>query len=64
MTIPVEQLQSLNGFTIIELFELKLIQDIHYSQDNPPTVVLYRFHAGTNEINTDINPTDMDILVA
>tara|TARA_B100000927_G_scaffold84966_1_gene68293 strand:+ start:65 stop:673 length:609 start_codon:yes stop_codon:yes gene_type:complete len=54
MTIPVEQLQSLNGFTIIELFELRLIQDIHYSQNNPPAAVLYRFHAGTNEINTEI----------
>ena len=56
MTIPVEQLQSLNGFTIIELFELKLIENIHYdpTSPNPPTVVLYRFHAGTNEINTDI----------
>tara|TARA_B100000424_G_scaffold260226_1_gene243861 strand:- start:686 stop:1279 length:594 start_codon:yes stop_codon:yes gene_type:complete len=54
MTIPVEQLQSLNGFTIIELFELKLIENIHYDQSNVPTVVTYKFHAGTNQINTDI----------
>ena len=54
MTIPVEQLQSLNGFTIIELFELKLIENIHYNPNDITTQVLYRFHNGTNEINTEI----------
>ncbi len=53
MTIPVEQLQSLNGFTIIELFELSLIENVHYDSNNPPQI-LYRFHNGTNEINTNL----------
>ena len=30
MTVPVEQLQNLNGFTIIELFELSLLENVHY----------------------------------
>ena len=53
MTIPVEQLQSLNGFTIIELFELSLLENVHYDSSNPPQI-LYRFHNGTNEINTNL----------
>tara|TARA_Y100001951_G_scaffold25838_1_gene19950 strand:+ start:258 stop:848 length:591 start_codon:yes stop_codon:yes gene_type:complete len=53
MTIPVEQLQSLNGFTIIELFKLDLIDGIHYNSSSSAESV-YRFHNGTNEINTDI----------
>lgn len=54
MTIPVEQLQNLNGFTIIELFRIDLVQNIHYDPSSPPSNVLYRFHNGTNEINTQI----------
>jgi|TARA_Y100000114_G_scaffold145817_1_gene155832 lambda family phage minor tail protein L len=53
-TIPVEQLQNLNGFTIIELFELQLKDNIHYDASDTTTTTLYRFHNGTNEINTDI----------
>ena len=53
MTIPVEQLQSLNGFTIIELFKLDLIDGIHYNSSSSADSE-YRFHNGTNEINTDI----------
>tara|TARA_R100000353_G_scaffold52307_3_gene41659 strand:- start:264 stop:854 length:591 start_codon:yes stop_codon:yes gene_type:complete len=53
MTIPVEQLQSLNGFTIIELFKLDLIDGTHYNSSSSAESV-YRFHNGTNEINTDI----------
>jgi len=53
MTIPVEQLQNLNGYTLIELFELHLVPQIHYNAGSTATT-LYRFHNGTNEINTSI----------
>lgn len=54
MTIPVEQLQKLDSFTIIELFQINLVSNIHYNSNNPPSEILYRFHNGTNEINTEI----------
>ena len=54
MTIPVEQLQKLDSFTIIELFQINLVSNIHYNSNNPPSEILYRFHNGTNEINTQI----------
>ena len=53
MTIPVEQLQNLNGYTIIELFELHLVSGVHYNAGSTATT-LYKFHNGTNEINTSI----------
>tara|TARA_R100000426_G_scaffold81767_1_gene59822 strand:- start:8 stop:595 length:588 start_codon:yes stop_codon:yes gene_type:complete len=53
MTIPVEQLQNLNGYSIIELFELHLVSGVHYNAGSTATT-LYRFHNGTNEINTSI----------
>ena len=53
MTIPVEQLQKLDSITIIELFELQIFAPIHYAT-GLPVPPPYRFHNGTNEINTDI----------
>lgn len=52
MTIPVDKLQSLNNLTVIELFQIDLISGTHYNTTTATT--LYRFHNGTNEINTDI----------
>ena len=54
MTIPVEQLQKLDNITIIELFELQLFAPIHFATGDTTATTLYRFHNGTNEINTDI----------
>tara|TARA_Y100000361_G_C11083820_1_gene302584 strand:+ start:231 stop:824 length:594 start_codon:yes stop_codon:yes gene_type:complete len=54
MTIPVEQLQNLNGFTIIELFQIDLVSGVHYSATDTSATTLYRFHNGTNKIKTDI----------
>lgn len=54
MTIPVEQLQKLNNFAIIELFELKLVDPIHFATGDTSVTTKYRFHNGTNEINTAI----------
>ena len=54
MTIPVEQLQKLDNITIIELFELQLFDPIHFATADTTATTLYRFHNGTNEINTDI----------
>lgn len=54
MTIPVEQLQKLDSITIIELFELQLFDPIHFATGDTSVTTLYRFHNGTNEINTDI----------
>jgi len=54
MTIPIEQLQKLDNISIIELFQLDLVDQIHvFSAIGSPTT-LYRFHNGTNQINTDI----------
>ena len=54
MTIPVEQLQKLDNITIIELFELQLFAPIHFATGDTSVTTLYRFHNGTNEINSDI----------
>tara|TARA_R100000329_G_scaffold37484_1_gene35343 strand:- start:3236 stop:3829 length:594 start_codon:yes stop_codon:yes gene_type:complete len=54
MTIPVEQLQNLNGYTIIELFQIDLVSGVHYRATDTSATTLYRFHNGTNEIKTDI----------
>ena len=53
-TIPVEQLQKLDSITIIELFELQLFDPIHFATGDTSITTLYRFHNGTNEINSDI----------
>ena len=54
MTIPIEQLQKLENISIIELFKLDLIDGTHFFSGIGSPVTLYRFHNGTNEINTDI----------
>tara|TARA_B100001093_G_scaffold329932_1_gene314961 strand:- start:6738 stop:7328 length:591 start_codon:yes stop_codon:yes gene_type:complete len=54
MTIPVEQLQNLNGYSIIELFQIDLVSGTHYSATDTSPTTYYRFHNGTNEINTSI----------
>ena len=54
MTIPVVQLQKLNSFALIELFQINLVSNIHYLSDSPPSNILYRFHNATNVINTQI----------
>lgn len=46
MTIPANELQSLTPTAVIELFEL--------DATNIPGGSVYRFHAGTNEIGSDI----------
>ena len=44
-----QELQKLNPSAIIELFELKLKEGIHYATGNPDSVTTtQRFHAGTN----------------
>lgn len=42
------EVQKLAPSAIIELFELQLVQSLHGSSD------LYRFHAGTNQLNGNI----------
>ena len=54
MTIPIEQLQKLENISIIELFQLDLVDGLHYSSGTGSSTTLYRFHNGTNEINTEL----------
>ena len=47
MAIPIEELQSSDPSTIIELFELQLVEGTHYATGNPDSVnTLYRWHNG------------------
>ena len=49
MAIPHSELQKLAPNSIIELFELELVEGLHYETGNPTNVpTIYRFHAGTN----------------
>tara|TARA_Y100000401_G_scaffold27595_1_gene19832 strand:- start:1144 stop:1737 length:594 start_codon:yes stop_codon:yes gene_type:complete len=54
MTIPIEQLQKLENISIIELFKLDLVDGTHFISGVGTPTTLYRFHNGTNEINTNI----------
>tara|TARA_R100001126_G_scaffold99033_1_gene74043 strand:- start:330 stop:947 length:618 start_codon:yes stop_codon:yes gene_type:complete len=48
MAIPHSELQKLNPSSIIELFEIELVEGLHYATGNPTSVpTTYRFHAGT-----------------
>lgn len=47
MTVPVSELQKINPSSIIELFQLQLVTQIHGSS------TIYRFHAGTNATGTN-----------
>ena len=49
MAIPHSELQKINPNSIIELFELELVEGLHYATGNPSNVpTIYRFHAGGN----------------
>ena len=49
MAIPVSELQKINPNSIIELFELQLVEGLHYATGNPSNVpTVYRFHSGVN----------------
>tara|TARA_R100000654_G_scaffold42241_2_gene68452 strand:+ start:969 stop:1571 length:603 start_codon:yes stop_codon:yes gene_type:complete len=52
MPIPVSQLQSKHPDTIIELFQLELLENIHFATGNPPNTDdssgIYYFHNGTS----------------
>lgn len=49
MAIPHSELQKINPNSIIELFELELVEGLHYATGNPSSVpTIYRFHSGGN----------------
>jgi len=48
MAIPTSELQKINPSAIIELFKVELNTLLHGSS------TVYRFHAGTNQLNGDI----------
>ena len=49
MAIPHAELQKMNPNSIIELFELELVEGLHYATGNPSNVpTIYRFHSGGN----------------
>tara|TARA_R100000773_G_C4185309_1_gene93346 strand:- start:6 stop:626 length:621 start_codon:yes stop_codon:yes gene_type:complete len=52
MAIPVSELQKLTPNSILELFELQLVEGLHYATGNPSNVpTLFRFHSGVNMNN-------------
>ena len=47
MTIPIEELQQTNPSAIIDLFELELVEGLHYATGNPLGITtVYRWHSG------------------
>ena len=49
MAIPHSELQKINPSSIIELFEVELVEGLHYATGNPTNVTTtFRFHSGTN----------------
>ena len=51
MAIPVSSLQKVDRSAIIELFQLQLIEGIHYATGNAPSSSdngKYYFHSGTS----------------
>ena len=56
MPIPVSELQKINPSSIIELFKIELVEELHYEKNNPSNIdTIVRFHAGTNKLdNTNI----------
>ena len=47
MAIPHSELQKINPSSIIELFEIELVEGLHYATGNPDNVpTTYRFHSG------------------
>ena len=61
MAIPHSELQKINPNSIIELFELELVEGLHYATGNPTNVTtLFRFHAGGN-ISTSVSYTHLTL---
>jgi len=56
MPIPISELQSKHPDTVIELFQLELLENIHFATGNPPNSEdssgIYYFHSGTS-LNTN-----------
>ena len=49
MAIPVSELQKITPSSKLELFELELVEGLHYATGNPSSVpTIYRFHSGCN----------------
>tara|TARA_R100001460_G_scaffold83855_1_gene124809 strand:- start:3511 stop:4131 length:621 start_codon:yes stop_codon:yes gene_type:complete len=49
MAIPVSELQKITPSSKLELFELELLEGLHYATGNPSNVpTIYRFHSGCN----------------
>tara|TARA_R100001443_G_scaffold22342_1_gene34571 strand:- start:1136 stop:1753 length:618 start_codon:yes stop_codon:yes gene_type:complete len=49
MAIPHSELQKISPNSIIELFELELVEGLHYATGNPTNVpTIFRFHSGGN----------------
>ena len=47
MTIPISELQETNPSAIIDLYELELVEGLHYPTGNPDNVdTIYRWHSG------------------
>jgi len=47
MTIPISELQQTNPSAIIDLYELELVEGLHYPTGNPDNVdTIYRWHSG------------------
>ena len=47
MTIPIEELQQTNPSAIIDLYELELVEGLHYATGNPLGITtVYRWHSG------------------
>ena len=45
----IQETQKLSPSSIVELFELELVEGLHYATGNPDNVITtYRWHAGTN----------------
>jgi len=50
MTIPFEELPQTNPSAIIDLFELELVEGLHYATGNPLGITtIYRWHSGVAE---------------
>ena len=53
MTIPIDELQKTNPTAIITLFELQLIEGLHYPTGNPTNqITIYRWHSGVAQNST------------
>ena len=47
MTLPISELQQTNPSAIIDLYELELVEGLHYATGNPLGIeTVYRWHSG------------------